>query len=26
MFTLTLAVILYRENKREAKTIFVNDW
>ena len=26
MFTLTLAVILYRENEREAKTIFVNDW
>ena len=26
MFTLTLAVMLYRENEREAKTIFVNDW
>ena len=26
MFTLTLAAILYRENQREAKTIFVNDW
>ena len=26
LFTLVLVLILYRENKDEAKTIFVNEW
>lgn len=26
LFTLVLVLILYRENKNEAKTIFVNEW
>jgi hypothetical protein len=26
LFTLVLALILYRENKAEAKTIFVDEW
>ena len=26
LFTLVLVLVLYRENKNEAKTIFVNEW